>query len=198
MKNHFKNGMKKYGRRMASSFSSNRKDILEENKLNHAERLAITPVALVVDPLVLIPLGVGAAAVGLLAITTGLAGRILIGKGITLMATGGGLLIGGVAIAGMGVISPVLSIGSIPYNSYEAFKNRERALPAMHTDIDDNKSSSATVTAVLIQKGTDVPNIASNQQELSPPLHTGPLFSENNNSSSQEEIQPSVNNVINL
>ncbi len=195
----FSSGMKKYGHLLGSAFVSDkeeRKQIKRENKLNHAERLAITPVTTLVDPLVLtsagvgaVALGVGTAAIGILAIPTGLVGRILIGKGNALMAMGGGMVLGGGALAIFGgvvavegIISPVLNVGSIPYNGYKAFKHRDRKehnkdIKNPNEDIIENVENKSSHTKMSEGLGSAV---NSTDIDNAPPKKFHPLFEAKN------------------
>ncbi|WP_419420763.1 hypothetical protein ACNVED_05570 [Legionella sp. D16C41] len=199
----FSSGMKKYGKQLKAEFSFDRektKQIKQENKLTHAEKLALTPVAMVVDPLVLIPVGIGLTVVGLIALPAGLVSKILFGKGGTVAAVGGGLVVGGVVVTGVGAVSPVIDVASIPYNSYKAIKHRhhnrhhkDKVVPINHVEeIAENKSY-----VIIRENLSNGQNLASHQAEPLPPLHTTQLFPEANNVQVQEEVS-AMQNVVNL
>lgn len=192
-------GFKKYGKQLKASFSldtENAKRVREENKLNHAEKLALTPVSIIATPLTVIPIGIILAAAGLVALPVGLVGGLLFRKGSTLAAVGLGLLVGGVAATGLGVASPIIDIATIPYNSYKAIKHhhKDKNVPTDYAQEREVNNSHIVIKNVLEKEnGHDV---VGKEPELLPPVHTAPLFLKKTKAQAQEEIQE-VENTVN-
>ncbi|STX30113.1 Uncharacterised protein [Legionella beliardensis] len=202
----FSTGMKKYGKTLSASFSldkEKRKQVPKENKLNHAEKLMLTPVSMITGPLILIPMGLGMTVAGLVVTPISLASKILFGEGGTVAAMGGGLIVGGVVLTGIGAVSPVIDVACIPYNSYKAIKHRHKHKndsmnPLEGANEELPSSSHVKVREILVEE--NVQNLAATQPVSVPvpPSHTTQLFSEITAVQVQEEIQPAVNNVVNL
>lgn len=119
---------KKFANILNSSFTLDKEKkqrLQQENKLNHAEKLALTPVSMILNPVIGIPVGIAMTAAGIITLPAGLLVRIFNREGTFLSLIGLGLVTTGVMATVASAISPVVILASVPYNGYKAFKHRD-------------------------------------------------------------------------